>query len=50
MQGQRDRETGVWTKLFNNTQMSVMAQEYRKQQGKTSNNVYGISKVNNAIQ
>jgi hypothetical protein len=45
IQGQRDRETGLWNILLNNTRMSIMTQEYRKQKGQMSKNVYEISKV-----
>jgi hypothetical protein len=39
MQGQRDKETGLWTVPLDNTRTSI------KQQEKISNNVYEISKV-----
>jgi hypothetical protein len=48
MQGQRDRDTGLWTVSLDNTRTSMMPQEYRKRQDEMSNNVYEISKVYDA--
>jgi hypothetical protein len=43
VQGQRDREMGLlWTVPLDNTWMSVMTQQYRKQKGGMSNNVYEL--------
>jgi hypothetical protein len=47
---QRDRETGLWIVPLDNTWMSIMMQQYRKSQGKISNNVYQLSKNYDATQ
>jgi hypothetical protein len=50
IQGQRDKVTGLWTIPLNNTRISIMTQEYRKQKEEMSNNVYKLSKVHDATQ